>query len=46
MRFEVKQGSVTDEPCEVLIVNLFQGVKEPDGATGAVDAALGGAFAG
>lgn len=44
MRFEVKQGSLTDEPCDVLIVNLFEGVAAPGGATGAVNGALGGAI--
>lgn len=44
MKFDVKQGSLTEAVCDVLIVNLFQGVKEPGGATGAVDKALGGAI--
>ncbi len=42
MDFRVKQGSLTDQSCDVLIVNLFQGVKTPGGGTGAVDKALGG----
>lgn len=44
MKINVKQGSLTEAACDVLIVNLFQGVKEPAGATGAVDKALGGAI--
>lgn len=42
MDFLVKQGSLTEQPCDILIVNLFQGVKVPGGGTGAVDKALGG----
>lgn len=42
MNFRVKQGSLAEAVCDVLIVNLFQGVKEPGGAAGAVDKALGG----
>ena len=44
MNFTVKQGSVTQQSCDVLIVNLFQGVKLPGGATAAVDKALDGAI--
>ncbi|MCL5102798.1 MAG: leucyl aminopeptidase [Armatimonadetes bacterium] len=44
MNFSVIQGSLTDQPSDILIVNLFQGVTEPGGATGAVDRALGGAI--
>lgn len=43
MRVVVKQGSITEEQCDVIIVNLFAGVTQPGGATGAVDGALGGA---
>ncbi len=42
MRFAVKQGSAAEEPCDVLIVNIFQEAKELGGATEAVDRALGG----
>lgn len=42
MQIEVLTGSVTAEKAEALVVNLFEGVKSPGGATGAVDAALGG----
>ena len=44
MKFDVKQGSLTDYPCDALIVNLFEGVTAPGGGTGAVDRALGGAI--
>lgn len=37
--------SVTEVAADVLVVNLFAGVKEPGGATGAVDQALGGLIA-
>ena len=44
MQFGVKHGSLTEQTCDVLIVNLFEGVEQPGGATGAVDRALGGAI--
>lgn len=44
MNVAVKQGSLTETPCDALIVNLFEGIKQPGGATGAVDGALGGAI--
>jgi leucyl aminopeptidase len=42
MEVRVVQGSITDVESDVLIVNLFDGVTVPGGATGAVDQALGG----
>ncbi|MBV9544610.1 MAG: hypothetical protein JOY61_09550, partial [Chloroflexi bacterium] len=42
MELRVQQGSVTELETPMLVVNLFEGVSEPGGATGAVDAALGG----
>ncbi|MDQ3808940.1 MAG: leucyl aminopeptidase [Chloroflexota bacterium] len=42
MDLRVQQGSVTEIDTPLLVVNLFEGVAEPGGATGAVDAALGG----
>jgi leucyl aminopeptidase len=42
MEFEVVQGSVTEVETPLLAVNLFEGVTQPGGATGAVDRALGG----
>lgn len=45
MKIGVKQGSLDQARCDALIVNLFEGVKQPGGGTGAVDGALGGAIA-
>src|SRR5919201_6468555 len=42
IRVGIKPASVTDVETPLLVVNLFEGVTEPGGATGAVDAALGG----
>ncbi len=40
----VVTGDVRSVATDALVVNLFQGVTTPTGATGAVDAALGGAI--
>jgi len=42
MEITVQQGDLCQTPCDVLIVNLFEGVTAPGGATGAVDNSLGG----
>ncbi|HVP05715.1 MAG TPA: leucyl aminopeptidase [Dehalococcoidia bacterium] len=42
MRITVESGDITRSPAKAIIVNLFQGVTHPGGATGAVDAALDG----
>ena len=42
MNINVRKGDVTEEKCDLLVVNCFEGVKKPEGATGAVDEALGG----
>jgi leucyl aminopeptidase len=42
MELLVQQGDLAQTACDVLIVNLFEGVTAPGGATGAVDRALGG----
>jgi leucyl aminopeptidase len=42
VEIRVRPASVTDIETPLLVVNLFEGVTEPGGATGAVDAALGG----
>ena len=42
MDLRVQQASVTEIDTPLLVVNLFEGVTQPGGATGAVDAALGG----
>ena len=44
MDIQVVQGSITDIKSDALVVNLFEGVTSPGGATGAVDRALGGAI--
>ena len=44
MEIKVVQGDVTKVKVPALIVNLFDGVKNPEGATGAVDRALDGAI--
>ncbi len=45
MQVEIVTGSITEVICDALIVNLFEGVSMPTGATGAVDAALDGQIA-
>ncbi len=40
----VRQGNVVEVETDALVVNLFEGVTEPGGATGAVDRALNGAL--
>jgi len=42
MEIQVVSGDVTFVQCDALIVNLFEGVQEPGGATGAIDRALDG----
>ena len=44
MNITVLQEDVTKVNTPALIVNIFEGVKSPGGATGAVDQALGGAI--
>lgn len=44
MKVEVIQGDVARFKTSLLIVNLFESVKKPGGATGAVDKALDGAI--
>ena len=40
MELKVKKDSLTNVSCDVLVVNLFEGIKTPGGGTGAVDKAL------
>jgi leucyl aminopeptidase len=42
MQIHVEQGAIQHVTSELIVVNLFQGVTTPGGATGAVDQALGG----
>jgi len=39
---KVEAGDISQHPAKAIIVNLFEGVTSPGGATGAVDKALGG----
>ncbi len=43
MKLSVRQGNIKDSPADTIIINLFQGVKQPGGATGVIDSALNGA---
>ncbi|MGH8631450.1 MAG: leucyl aminopeptidase family protein, partial [Burkholderiales bacterium] len=42
MEINVESGDITQSAAKAIIVNLFEGVTRPGGATGAVDKALGG----
>ena len=42
MKTKLENVSLAEIKCDVLILNLFEGVKVPGGATGAADKALGG----
>jgi len=44
MDIRVRQSSLVEQTVDLIVVDLFQGVKEPSGATGAVDRALDGAI--
>ncbi|WP_420641179.1 leucyl aminopeptidase [Candidatus Leptofilum sp.] len=44
MEIKIQQGEIQTSEVETLIVNLFDDVTTPSGATGAVDRALGGAI--
>jgi leucyl aminopeptidase len=44
MRVTVTQGGIQETTADTIIVNLFEGVTAPGGATGAVDGALDGAI--
>ncbi len=44
MNIEVIRGKIQEAEVDTIIVNLFEGVKVPGGATGAVDRALSGAI--
>ena len=40
MEITVVQGNITELKTDAAVVNLFEGVKQPGGGTGAVDMAL------
>ena len=42
MEIKLNQANLAGVFCDVLIVNLFEGIKTPGGGTGAVDKALDG----
>ena len=42
MEIRVEQGNITQVAADAVIVNLFEGVTQPGGATGAMDARIGG----
>ncbi len=42
MEIKVEAGDITQHTAKAVIVNLFEGVTSPGGATGAMDKALGG----
>ena len=44
MKINVEQGDISTASADTIIVNLFEGVTTPGGATGAVDVALNGAI--
>ena len=44
MDIKVEVGNIVEVDADTIIVNLFEGVSYPGGATGAVDLALGGAI--
>jgi leucyl aminopeptidase len=44
MQIDVTQGNIAQQAVDCLVVNLFEGVTEPGGATGALDRALDGAI--
>ena len=44
MEIKVQAADISQHPARAIVVNLFEGVKRPGGATGAVDKALGGAI--
>ncbi len=44
MKVELVVGDIVKHKADMVVVNLFEGVRKPGGATGAVDAATGGAI--
>lgn len=44
MKISVKQGDIVKSSADTLVVNLFAGITQPGGATGAIDRALDGAI--
>ncbi len=46
MRIECVSGDIRSVTADMIVVNLFEGAGRPDGATAAVDSAIGGTIAG
>ena len=44
MQINVVQGNIAQRDDPAVVVNLFEGVTHPGGATGAIDSALDGAI--
>ena len=44
MEITVEAGDIAENTADAIVVNLFEGVTSPEGGTGAVDRALGGAI--
>ena len=44
MQIKVQSGDISSFAADAIVVNLFEGVTSPGGATGAVDRAMGGAI--
>jgi leucyl aminopeptidase len=44
MKIDVQQGDISSFKADAVVVNLFEGVTSPGGATGAVDRAMAGAI--
>jgi leucyl aminopeptidase len=44
MKVNVTHGNIGEQKTDAIVLNLFEGVTEPGGATGAIDKALGGAI--
>ncbi len=44
LQVTVTQGNIAQQATDCVVVNLFEGVTTPGGATGAIDQALGGAI--
>lgn len=42
VEIQVISGAIQEQETDLIVVNLFEGLKKPGGATGAVDRALGG----
>ena len=42
MEYKVIQGVILDVKADTIVVNLFEGVGEPEGTTGSIDGALNG----